>query len=697
MRVCLVGSPTASEFDPQVAGNDAVRLIAEQAPIGILTLAAILERHGVDAEVVDLNRAYYRFLQERVGRAPSPAAGPLAGLPEGGRGRPPGPEGAPRGTAPRDFCSFVTGEFSSRSFDVWGFSTICSSYPLTIRIARDVKRSHPGSLVMLGGPQASVVDVASLEAFPFVDFIVRGEADETLPVVLDALSNTRGFDEVAGVTFRRGEKIVRNPNAPVVLDLDKLPMPAFHQYPELGTCGAVPLELGRGCPFACTFCSTNDFFRRRFRLKSPARMIEQMRIIRQTYGNTRFELIHDMFTIDRKRVVEFCEALLAAGDGFQWNCSARTDCIDDSLIALMVRAGCVGVYFGIETGSARLQWSIDKNLDLREAASRVRSVARHGIRPTVSLITGFPDEERDDLRQTVGFLMDSARFEVARPQLHILAPLAGTPIYEQYLDRLGEADILSDVSYHGWSQDPADRELIRSHPGVFPNFYAVPASLDRQYIKDLRDFIQHSILRCRRLLVALHQDSGDLLEVFDAWRKWLARKGTAQRERDPEAAPYYARAEFADDLLEFVRSRYLRRAGNRRAFRALLDFERALAVEPEKPRATNGAPRIAPGVRVIRLGAEYHKILACLRNRRSLNTVPARRVVVVASDLDERKLQVSQVSSLSAQLLTLCDGRRGTKEIARRLRLGKEIAGIPRHKVCLFGLATLRERGLIEF
>ena len=119
-----------------------------------------------------------------------------------------------------------------------------------------------------------------------------------------------------------------------------------------------------------------------------------MRTIHRTYGNTRFELIHDMFTVDRKRVVEFCEALLASGEQFQWNCSARTDCVDDELIALMARSGCASIFFGIETGSARLQRLIGKNLDLHEAASRVACASRHGIGTTVSLITGFPGETR---------------------------------------------------------------------------------------------------------------------------------------------------------------------------------------------------------------------------------------------------------------------------------------------------------------
>ena len=664
MKICLVSSPTAAEFSPRIAESEAVRLISEQAPIGILTLAAILDQHGITAEVVDLNRVYHRYLHSASFRR--------------GKG----------------FCSFAARACASESFDVWGLSTICSTFPLTIRIARELKRTNPQSLVMLGGPQASVVDGATLQAFPFIDMIVRGEADETLPALLDALPDTQRVRAIPGVTFRDASGIVRNPSAPVVVDLDRLPLPAFNRYPELGSCHVVPLELGRGCPFACTFCSTNDFFRRRFRLKSPARVIEQMRAIHRKYGNTRFELIHDMFTVDRRRVVEFCEAMLASGEPFKWQCSARTDCIDEELIALMARAGCVGVFFGIETGSPRLQRLIDKNLDMQEAAVNVRRTAHHGIDTTVSLITGFPEETRQDLRDTVGFLVDAARSDAVETQLHILAPLAGTPIYEKHRGRLTPADILSDISYHGWRQDMADQQMIREHPEVFPNFYAVPTALDREYLKELRDFIQGSLVRCRWLVVALHQDSGDLLEVFDAWRAWR-RSRRAERQSDADTTPYYERTDFAEDFLKFVRVRYLPRASSRRPLRALLDFESALRLEPEAGNRT-GAPRLAPGVRIMRLGASYQEIVDRLRSRESLAEVPARRGVTAARVIGDRRIEVSHLSDLSAQILTLCNGVRSPNQIARGLRLSGGLAGIDTRKACLFGLATLREQGFIQ-
>ena len=237
MKVCLISAATANQFDSgRVGDRDAARLMGELAPVGILSLAAVLEAKGLRPEVVDLNRLYYDWLQDSNGNR-------------------------------ADFCSFAGAHFARRDFDFFGFSTVCSSYPLTLRIAAEVKRVHRRSVVVLGGPQASVVDVATMRAFPFIDLVVRGEAEHSLPELVDALAGRGSLPAVPGITFRQNGEIVRSPEAPLVADLDALPFPAFHLFPDVRFCRHFPLELGRGCPFACTFCSTNDFFRRRFRLK----------------------------------------------------------------------------------------------------------------------------------------------------------------------------------------------------------------------------------------------------------------------------------------------------------------------------------------------------------------------------------------------------------------------------------------------
>ena len=530
---------------------------------------------------------------------------------------------------------------------------------------------------MLGGPQASVVDVSTLRAYPSIDLVVRGEAEQTLPDLVDALAGNRPLAAIPGITFRRNEdgEIVRNPAAPLVADLDALPFPAFHLFPDVRHCRHFPLELGRGCPFSCTFCSTNDFFRRNFRLKSPAQMIADMRRVKQTYGINSFELVHDMFTVDRKRVVAFCEALLESKrknpeDAFIWGCSARTDCVDEELIELMSQAGCRGIFFGIETGSKRMQKIIDKGLELNDSAERVRSCDKFKINTAVSLMAGFPDETMDDLRDTAAFFVDSLRYDHADPQLSILAPLAGTPISTQHKDALVLNDDVADMSYRGWRQELEDHAMIAAHPEIFSSFYAAPLPhLDREFLKELRDFLLSGMRAFRRLLLGLHQDSGNVVDVFQQWQEWRTENGIQFSNGDRTV--YYAQSQFPGGLYPLcaaaLHPRQQSASGDHRVggLRSGLacgdcshDQEQAsMAVCPDDKEdllSPDSRLTLRPGVNVIKLPADYQEIVRRLRQKGPLHDIPEKQVKVAIRRVPSGPAEVRQLTPLSAELLDLC-------------------------------------------
>jgi radical SAM superfamily enzyme YgiQ (UPF0313 family) len=702
MKVCLISAPTANKFDQRAVGEiEAARIMGELAPVGILSLAAVLEAKGLQPEVVDLNRVYYEWLRDS-------------------------------NRDKTDFCSFAGDYFAGRDFDFFGFSTVCSSYPLTLRIAAEVKRAHPKSVVVLGGPQASVVDVSTLRAYPFIDLVVRGEAEQTLPDLVDALAGNRPLAAIPGITFRRNEdkEIVRNPAAPLVADLDALPFPAFHLFPDVRFCRHFPLELGRGCPFSCTFCSTNDFFRRNFRLKSPAQMIADMRRVRQTYGVNSFELVHDMFTVDRKRVVAFCEVLLENNrknpeDEFIWGCSARTDCVDEELISLMSKAGCRGIFFGIETGSKRMQKIIDKGLELNDSAERVRSCDKFKINTAVSLMAGFPDETMNDLRDTAAFFVDSLRYDHADPQLSILAPLAGTPISTQHKDALVLNDDVADMSYRGWRQELEDHAMIAAHPEIFSSFYSAPLPhLDREFLKELRDFLLSGMRVFRRLLLGLHQDSGNVVDVFQQWQEWRSRNGIHFSNGDRTV--YYAQSQFPADFLRFVRLHYIPASKAPLAITALTEYETAVLGGDHEPddeaKGGSQAPRqvsqsisqgplvedsdellspesrlhLRPEVDVIKLPADYQEIVRRLRQKGPLHDIPEKQVKVAIRRVPSGPAEVRQLTPLSAELLDLCADGLTVQEIAGEFFLRNiEIPGVPLYKACLAGLEILRQQQLL--
>jgi radical SAM superfamily enzyme YgiQ (UPF0313 family) len=676
MRICLISAATVTEFGEH-AEDRRIRETAEHPPLGVLTLAAILREQSTAPAVVDLNRLYYEYLDAAATRTEN------------------------------DFCAYAASRIAP-GFDVIGLSTICSSYPLTLRLAERLKHAYPGATIMLGGPQASAVDVPTLHAFPFVDLIVRGEADETLPAVLRTGVRSPALALVPGITFRSGRSVVRNPEGPVVNDLDALPFPAFDLLPGMEALASFSLELGRGCPFACTFCSTNDFFRRRFRLKSPETMLAQMRRANREYNAKRFDLVHDMFTVDRKRVAAFCQTMLDSGEQFRWGCSARTDCIDDELIELMYRAGCRSVFFGVETGSPRLQRLIEKDLDLGGAAARIRRCTSAGIDTTVSLITGFPEETPEDMWQTVSFLMDAARHELVDPQLHIVAPLAGTPLHNRFRDTLLLDDVYSDMSYQGWRQDEIDMDLIASFPDIFANFYGVPApALDRARLKHLRGFVLRILERFRWVAIALHQSRGGIRAVFEAWEEAFPAPGMNGEERER----YYASPEFKIDFTQFVRSAFLRGADSDGALEALLRLGESMVTprpsgDPGPAAGTREAsakqpprrvvPLLRPEVGIFDFDVDVRKIIDALRRGDGLAPAPMRRVSIATRAGRPHATDVMELTPLSASFLKLCDGRT-LDRVASALEIDAELESLGREQVAAIAFQELYRQRLLTW
>jgi len=682
--ICLVTALTVSDFiDPDLTAGANSNTGAQ---LGVLTLAALLRRENYDPFIVNLDDLFLEFVRLDTTR---PSINRDAGV-------------APLQPS-ESFYSFVVRHLPAQSFDVVGLSSICGSYPLTLRLAQEIRRTNPQAKIILGGPQASVVDVATLNAFPCVDIIVRGEADDTFPSLLRLLE-TEAWQTVLGITFRRDDHVIRNPNAPVVENLDRLPLPAFDLDLRLKDRGGVHLEIGRGCPFACTFCSTNDFFRRNFRLKSPSRMIADIASLKNEYGLGYFSLVHDMYTIDRKKVVAFCDAILESGETFTWGCSARTDCIDDDLLELMARAGCTGIFFGIETGSQRLQHVINKKLDLSEAVERITCADRNGIKTTVALIAGFPEETRDDLRDTIHFFIDSLRFDHAEPQCSLLAPLAATPVYDQHKDHLVFDKIFSDMSHQSWCEDAVEIEMIKAHPDIFPNFYAIPTKeLERSYVKEVIDFVTYLATWFRWLPVAVLQDSGDLLMVFDRWKQWRVERKTTGSEEDTGWTPYYSHRRFQHEFLEFVETCYLPEMANApaaiaamaRAESAPVRDQRQLIIEGTEQLEERAVPYVIDSLFVVDLEVDYKELIASLKNNTDLNQVSTCNATVIFSNAGD-DLNVWQLSPLAGLLLHLCDGHRTVADITQELSsFDTGLPEIPADKVCLFGLGQLLDDGFI--
>jgi len=491
------------------------RMPAPYIPLNLLCLAASLRDRGHEVEIVDQTLAL--------------TTGEVANGPQ--------------------FHEHIARLIGESRPDVVGFATMCNSYPQTLTLARHCKQALPEIKVVLGGPQATAVDAPTLRHFPWVDVIVRGEADNTFPALIDHWNAGQDtLNHLAGLSWldKTGE-FCRTESQPL-LDVDALPYPAYDLYPSQQLASnTIPVEAGRGCPFACTFCSTNLFFSRRYRIKSPGRLIAEMKYLHDKCNSSKFDLVHDMLTVDQSWVRDFSRQLIAGNYGFTWGCSARVDCTTSDLLAEMAAAGCEGIFFGIETGSQRLQPIVKKRLHTTHVLPALKQCADLGMKPTASFITGFPEEKTEDAMATFEMALDVLQLSPdTKVQLHLLAPLVGSPLYELHKNSLRFDGHSSDISLFLLTAD--EMETVKRYPDVFPSFYFIPTpELERQLVKSL----SASLYTCAALLLALRKSNVDLTNIFASWVEWHTKNV------DPETTgqDYYL-SRFPLDFVRFLQQVY---------------------------------------------------------------------------------------------------------------------------------------------
>ena len=423
-------------------------------PLGLISLATVLRDDGCDVEIFDLDRLEPTSTQEMV-------------------------------------CQAIM----AREPEIVGFSTMCSTYLTSLKLAQGCKSLDPAVKIILGGPQATITAEATLALFPFVDVIARGECEQNITTIMRALATGGPLAAIPGLHYRAGATIVSTPALPPISDLDEIPLPDYGLCPNLTAHQRLPIEVGRGCPFQCTFCCTNDFWGRKYRLRSSDRQIALFRQLQSEHGFREFVFEHDNFTVSKAKVIELCRAIRQAELNINWRCDSRIDTLDAELIQEMAAAGCTGIYMGIETGSPRIQKLIKKNLDLSHAVETVRQVLAAGINITASFILGFPQETLEDLLQTIDLML---RLKFAGPRfvnifLFMLAPTPLTELYAEYASSLRFDGNLSVIAHTRLTD--ADRELVRQHPEIFAAYhYFDTPHLSRDFLLRTHYFLDHVLL-----------------------------------------------------------------------------------------------------------------------------------------------------------------------------------------------------------
>ena len=414
------------------------QVITEEC-IGTLILASLLRSKGVDVDI-------YRFFEADKSKG---------------------------------FFAFVdetADNILAKNPKVVSFYCRCDCFLTNIRIAERLKELRPSLPIVFGGPQADACCRETLEEIEAVDYCCSGEGETTVYSLFSALLEGGDVTEIEGLTYRDEKgNVVVNPRPALIKNLDKVadidysfvPVESMRQVTD--GVASLAIDVGRGCPFNCAYCSTSLFWNRKFRTKSPDRIVEEMKNLNQKYGVKKFVFEHDLFTANKKNVLEFCDRLKESGIDAGWSCSSRVDTIDEEMIDAMVKVGFGAVYFGIETGSPRMQKIIHKNLKNSDVLRICRYLKEKNVEVIASFMYGFPEETEEDLNDTMKLVRELVRMGVTTFQFHLCAIFPSTEYFDKYRKELVFASHHSDqVSDFGLYEN---YDFICEHKSLFPFYY----------------------------------------------------------------------------------------------------------------------------------------------------------------------------------------------------------------------------------
>jgi anaerobic magnesium-protoporphyrin IX monomethyl ester cyclase len=363
-------------------------------PYGILSLAAVLEKNGIDVKILDFTK---RNVEEDV---------ILDGIED----------------------SDIIGLSS------WSFLMITEVARIT-RMIRE--KSKKRKFLMWGGVHPTLFPKEVMEEFD-LDAVCVGEGEFALLELAKAFESGGDISKVKGLWVKKDGSCVFTGQRNEVIDVAALPKYAWHLIDvskyiikiKLTSLNELTLVESRGCPYRCTFCYAPRMFGSKWRGRTPDQIIEDVKFLKEKYKIQRFDFLDDLpFGGNRNQMLEFCKKIKELH--VQWSCDQRINIVDEEILRAMKDSGIWYIYFGVESGSPRMLEKIKKVGVTPEKIIKVYDLCfKVGISTMAGFIIGLPGETEDDLNASLKL---AKRIKATMIRVASYVPYAGTELYEEAL------------------------------------------------------------------------------------------------------------------------------------------------------------------------------------------------------------------------------------------------------------------------
>ena len=362
---------------------------AKTPPIGLMYLAAVLQKKGYSVEIFDAEARNMEF-QETIN------------------------------------------SILNKKPDIVGMTATTPLFDSCIKIAEKLKEVNSNIKIVLGGPHITALPKESL-SFKSVDFVIMGEGEYTMLELVETIEKKGDFSKIKGVGYKEKDKNILNPVRELITNLDELPFPARdlienNLYLKMYTGKQYTLIVTtRGCPYSCTFCDSAVTFGHRARFRSAQNVIDEIKGIIDRYGIRDITFTDDTFTLDKKRTIEICKKIIENKLDISFICSSRANTIDEERLSWLKKAGCWQITFGLESGDNDILKMMKKGITVEQARQAIQLTKKFGIGTHASFIIGSPGDNLQTINKTIEFAKE---LDTDYAQFSIATPFPGTEMWE---------------------------------------------------------------------------------------------------------------------------------------------------------------------------------------------------------------------------------------------------------------------------
>ncbi len=343
--------------------------------------------------------------------------------------------------------------------DVVAFGGMVTRFRFVRELSGLIRKELPDAFFTAGNSGVTTVPEIYLKSCG-LDCVVLGEGEVTSAELVCALKDGTDWKKVAGIAWLEDDLLVKSPPREPIADLDTLPWPAWDLFPIENYVSSMDhrqkkvrhLETlaSRGCPFNCVYCYR--IYGRNVRRRSPEAIVAELVELVNRFQIEYTGFPDDLFTSDKKFVMETCALMKEKLPGIKWSCLGRVNTVDREMLEAMKDAGCDWISYGIESGCDIMLEKMRRGVTAKQCLDAVKLTESVGIHAEGSFVIGMFDETRDSVKKTVDFCISA---DITAPMLFV-TPYPGTAIYNMALQK----GLIGDVEEFLMKMNAADELLV---------------------------------------------------------------------------------------------------------------------------------------------------------------------------------------------------------------------------------------------